>query len=381
MGYAEDLVQLLTSNGQVVSRFRIRQFLTEPLRNPLLSQRIAQVSPSQSFSANPDVQKIVASIVSIWRLLGAGDTAAALAASIAAIGVVGAVIKLNSAPTDLIATPTLIAVLQGLAVISRHFSPAAKSGSQAVLDALRLEYAHLRRDARADPQKLTGMVICLIEIIKICVIDRAANPGIVDSLLASAQGILEPSALSKSVSTTFDFFLAKHLLFLDDFEHARRRLLAAATNCHPQSANEAKALFYLIPLQMSRGLFPTKKMLQKHPLLLATYAPLIKSIKRCDLKTFHKLTSPDTLLARTFFGLLRRIERYIYRGLLRMIFQASGLTRRVDMALFDQFVFTSASVAEDIAAGLISEGLISGYMSYEERALMLTGPNPFPPLV
>ena len=51
------------------------------------------------------------------------------------------------------------------------------------------------------------------------------------------------------------------------------------------------------------------------------------------------------------------------------------------MALFDQFVFTSASVAEDIAAGLISEGLISGYMSYEERALMLTGPNPFPPLV
>jgi hypothetical protein len=130
---------------------------------------------------------------------------------------------------------------------------------------------------------------------------------------------------------------------------------------------------------MSRGLFPTKNILSKYPLLLSTYGPLIKAIRRCDLAAFRALTGADSRLGREFFILMRRIELLIFRGIVKQIFSVTGQKRRIDMSvLADVGTGGSITVAEDVAASLIMEGLISGYMSYEEHALMLTGSNPFP---
>ena len=285
------------------------------------------------------------------------------------IRMVGTMLKNNLSSSSEIPVSSQVVVLQTFASLARS---AAHYRSQVLLDALRLEYAHLRRDARAEIEKKIGMVVCLIEIIKICIIDSSANPGIVDSLLASTQGLLEEDDLPRSVSTSLNFYVAKHRLFLDDFEGAERELSIAYSNCAAVGGkNVERILFLLIPLRMAHGVFPTKSLLLNYPHLDRVYRPILRSIFSKNIKQFNFSIQP---LQGVLFTLAHKLQRLVYREIVRAIWELSGKQRRIDLAVFQKIVPLADAM---VFASLIRFGLVSGYVSYEEQALVLTGSNPF----
>ena len=381
--YVQQLTQLLAgAPGPRIERFKIRQFLTDPLRNPNLLSQLGAPQSVHLQIRQPEIQKLVASILSIWVSLASGNAHAAFSACIASLGIVGGLMKQDNGAV--VPDSILVALLQGLSTIARKIGP--NGSAQSLLDALRLEYAHLRRDAKADMQKQVGMVTCLIEIIKICVVDRAANPSIVDSLLASTQGILSTDELGfpKSVSTTFYFYVAKHMLFLDDFDNAREQLEKALAQCLPSRAsvmgrNRRRILYFLIPLRMTQGIFPTKQLLREFPDLDELYSPIVKAVRSKNFAEFSRVLAENDSLSTNFFTLWKRVENVIHRGILRQLWLQSGNIRRVDFSLFARVLGeTNEGLVEEILGNLLREGLITGYISYEERAVMLTGANPFP---
>jgi hypothetical protein len=72
------------------------------------------------------------------------------------------------------------------------------------------------------------------------------------------------------------------------------------------------------------------------------------------------------------------MENLIYRGILKETWKVTSGKRRIDFTLFSEIAKVPEEIGEEILANLLLDNLISGYISYEERALMLTGANPFP---
>ena len=374
MSYIDNLRQLLNPASGHVSRVQIKRFVMRPLFDEsfLRSQRFA-VLPG------PD-NRIPAAIASVWATLASGDLPGAFQATVAAIGVTGSVVRQQDGADQAVSIKTLVGILISLAETGMKLSAKAKISRQPLLDALRLEYAHFRRDAKVDSDKRVGMALCLVEIIKICVSDRV--PGIVDSLIASGAGILDTEEdLPKSVSITLKFFMAKHLLFLDQFEAARTELLVAYRSLPrnvAQSKNEESILWYLIPLQLSQGLFPSIRILKKYPRLAALYKPLLKAVRRMDIPSVR--TQLAVAVNTSFFFLSKRIELLVFRSLVKQVYEVSDKKRRVELEVL-AVVFNLSnkpSIVEEIVANLILCGMITGYISYEEQAVMLTGSNPFP---
>ena len=355
MSYSQDLSRLVSPSAPGISRSAIKRFMLRPLTDPAyLSQIVMEPQISQN--------KVVGSIQEIWRQMG--NASSAYQACVSAINTIGSISRQDVSLSSRVAVTLQISLAQIAMHLSRNFS------RQVLLDVLRQEYAHLRRDAKEDTEKRIGMALCLIVIIQICIQDRV--PGIVDSLVASGQGILDDSQLPKSVSIRLKFFMAKHLLFLDDFENARSDLLTAFNAMNPSIhvRNREIVLMKLLPLQLSQGLFPNRNLLRQFPNVSERYLAVLKAVKRKDVKAVRTLLGSDE----TFFYLTRRIELWVYRGILKEVFALSK--RRIDLDVLDELF--SGDSSEEIVANLIQLNLITGYISYEERALMLTGSNPFP---
>jgi len=262
--------------------------------------------------------------------------------------------------------------VRGLLYTIQFFASLARRSNlpiQPLLDALRLEYAHLRRED--DPDRQIGMMVCLVEIIKIC---HSTNPNLIESLLASAEGILvNDDNLPQSVSITFHYFVAKHCLFMDRFDEARTELDKAYDKVLSSGNvnNTVAILRQLIPLRMIVGIFPSKKLFEKFPSLWPTFKPILKAVARRDLCALRAQRS----LA--LFGLVPRIELLIHRLIVRDIHRISG-SRKVSLFVLAQVLQCSAGIAGEVAANLILEQRITGYISYEEGVLVLTGTEPFP---
>jgi hypothetical protein len=385
--YVSKLHDFLSSR-QTVNRHSIFLHLSEPWRNMQLRNELTAPMRGQFLSPNHDLNRLTQSIISIWT---SPDT---FSACVNCLSLFGSQIKQSTEtePYPLVRVSVLVSFLQALSSLGRKLCH-SPSSSQTLLDALRLEYAHLRRDAKTDLDKQVGMVICLIEIIKICIFDSSANPGIVDSLLASTQGILsfesgaeDSVQFPKSVSTSYYFYLAKHLLFLDNFDGAREQLEKALslTPTHPvfdsvMYRNKQRILWHLIPLKLVQGTFPTKNLLKTYPDIDRMYRPILNAIRHKDLDRLRKNLNGNRSLVNTFFTLFRKLDNWVYRGIVKEIWNISKETRRVDFGLFSNIMGNlDEGLTEEILGNLIREGLINGYLSYEERTLLLTGSNPFP---
>jgi hypothetical protein len=347
---------------------------------PAFNQGLLASFNSDAAQIVPDgqVSKLVVNLYSIFSSLRTNSLSTDLILS--AITTVGSLLKAHDpeSPSP-ISVPALTGSLQALTTLARRMirQQGTLSHFQPLLDALRLEYAHLRRDAKTDMNKKIGMVVVLIEMIKICVIDLA-NPNIIESILASTQGILDDNSASlpKSISATYHFYLSKHHLFLDQFNESRAELETALSQLCPNMPNTNRVLFYLIPLQLVSGIFPTKQFLKKFPPIHDLYYPIIRAIKSRNLKQLHDLINKQSVLKQNFFFLLKKIDLLVHRLILRDIVEISGGKKQVSFALYSEIV-PGVSPSE-IFAILIQEGLINGYISYEESVLVLTGTNPFP---
>ena len=173
------------------------------------------------------------------------------------------------------------------------------------------------------------------------------------------------------------------MLFLDDFDGARSELLTAhsAIKMNYLSQQE-RVLWLLIPLQLAQGIFPSReRTLYRFPRLREAFSPLLRAVRQGNIHAARNCMCQlgmDT----QFFVLTRKIELVIFRRLIRRVFEISG-KRRIDLfVLKPVFDFSSKdslslNVVEEILANLVLNGLVSGYLSYEEQAVMLTGSNPF----
>ena len=365
MSLGNEIVQALTS-GTRLRRHTVKNLFLRPLDANSLT--IPPVS-------NETVRRCVLSIIDIFKQMHANDFQAAFQSAVAAVGALG-----SAARQESVSTHNAIALLLGVVNLAKKID--VTISKQTLLDALRLEYSHLRRDAREDSDKRAGMALCLVEIIKLCIDDQV--PGIVDSLLASSQGILETENLPKSVAVTLKFFIAKHLLFLDDFETARRELLIARSSMQMKSQSQLEqVLSLLIPLQLSNSLFPTLTFLNQFPRLKSAFFPLLKAVRKGDLFQTRKCMR-DLKMEEVFFVLTRRIELVVYRTIVKKVFETNPGKRRIDFEILNSvFEFSaqksvSSACVEEIVANLVFHGFMTGYLSYEEQALMLTGANPFP---
>ena len=98
-----------------------------------------------------------------------------------------------------------------------------------------------------------------------------------------------------------------------------------------------------------------------------------------SLQTLNSLLS----LRLKFFTLISRADLLVHRRIVREIHSQIQPARRIDFDLlaaalsFEREPVT-LSEAEEVAANLIRANMLTGYISYEERALMLTGSSPFP---
>ena len=141
-------------------------------------------------------------------------------------------------------------------------------------------------------------------------------------------------------------------------------------------SNTNRVLFYLVPLQLVRGVFPTKEYLKKFPTVFDIYYPIIRAIRGRNLSKLHELINHQIVLKKTFFFLLKKLDLLVYRLILKDIVAQSDGKKQISFALFNDIV--PGKSPSEIFAMLIQESMINGYISYEENVLVLTGSNPFP---
>ena len=150
--------------------------------------------------------------------------------------------------------PILALLTIGLKWVSKKTSPGV---SQRVLDALRSEYAWIRRDARHDVNLQPAVFTVLLEIIKICI--REKNPLSVDPLLQTAIPIESAQKVPKSIIVPLLFFWARHSLFMDRIDEAILKFESALQICgnKPQFTNKRNVILrYLVPIKILSGYLP-----------------------------------------------------------------------------------------------------------------------------
>jgi hypothetical protein len=359
--------------------------LKEAIQRPLLDSGLMtalsrdRLSFSHTNTTLPsEAVRISTLIAGLWGQYGASEFPAALESCISAISAIGTLIKNSEDDSGSLVHALNVVTGVGRKIISHLLSSIRIRSAQTLLDSLRVEYAHLRRDAKTVPAKQVGMLLVLIHILRICM-DDLKNPNIIESILASTAGILsqETSAVPKPIAITFHYYMAKHYMFLDNWDEAREELVTAwrlfpVGMTSTQRANAEKILFFLIPLNLVEGILPTQKIFCEYPNLAKMYRPIIQAVKSGDVKQYRQLVESDLVLRNSLFFLLNRIELLVHRRCAQKIFQITQ-NRKID---FDMYSEISGEPA-DVFAILILEKLISGYISYEEQALLLTGNNPF----
>ena len=255
-------------------------------------------------------------------------------------------------------------------------SPAADE--QKILDALRAEYSWLRRESRLQPFLLPAVFAVLLEIVRICL--RGKNPLSVDPLLATAPPL---TTGPKSILVPLLFSWGRHALFEDRLPDAREKLLDALRLCLPSHGRQRRLILrLLVPVRLLEGILPQRGALKGSG--LSDWEKLIVAMVSGNLRKFTPLA--ESLAKRNIENSLifGPLEIVTFRNLLRKIWVIADKPRQLPISLIlaglqvSQGCKVSDEEAIDLCGNLISLDLISAYLSYEEKLLVMAGPAPFP---
>ena len=260
----------------------------------------------------------------------------------------------------------------------RFAARSPKADEQKILDALRAEYSWLRRESRLQPFLLPAVFAVLLEIVRICL--RGKNPLSVDPLLATAPPL---TTGPKSILVPLLFSWGRHALFEDRVPDAKEKLLDAFRLCLPQHDRQRRLILrLLVPVRLLEGVLPRRALLKSSG--LAEWDKLIVSMVSGNLRKFAPLA--ESLAKRNIensliFGPLEIVTQ---RNLLRKIWLIAEKPRQLPVSLIvaglqvSQGGKVSDEEALDLCGNLISLDMISAYVSYEEKLLVMAGPAPFP---
>ena len=157
-------------------------------------------------------------------------------------------------------------------------------------------------------------------------------------------------------------------------------------NCPPTEAglrNKRRALRYLIPVRLQRGVFPSPSLLADYD-LTSTFGDIVEGLRTGNLKLFNdglRANAQFFIRAGTFL-LLEKCKVLCYRNLFKRVYLITQKTQLPLGALTTTFKWLNVDVDDDeiecILANLIFKGYVRGYISHAKRVLVLSKKEPFP---
>lgn len=144
-------------------------------------------------------------------------------------------------------------------------------------------------------------------------------------------------------------------------------------------------LRFLIPVQMSRGLLPSARLLDKYG-LGAEFGDLVISSRQGDLARFDASLSralPSLRRRGTLLLLQQTTELYLYRNLLRRVWRLRSASTRLPLTDVLMAVRLSRPTLSDeevecMVANLIYRGLFKAEIAQQHRMLVISPQAPFP---
>ena len=203
---------------------------------------------------------------------------------------------------------------------------------------------------------------------------------------AKSDGV-DLGSMPKSWQVQVAYYQGRYHMYNNDFEKARAELRRAFQLCYKDNFhNKQRILRYLVPVEMLIGRFPSQKLLKQYE--LAEYNDMVEACLNGDMPAFEA-------------AMEKNMDALIYSGVFTTVEQIRLLTlcnfvRRVALAVQSapecqkqnkpniislQYLFhplrnwdneLDLDEVECLLANLIGNGMIKGYISHEQRVLVLS---------
>eukprot|EP00300_Choanocystis_sp_HF-7_P006953 c15002_g1_i1.p1 GENE.c15002_g1_i1~~c15002_g1_i1.p1 ORF type:complete len:416 (+),score=79.72 c15002_g1_i1:31-1248(+) len=255
---------------------------------------------------------------------------------------------------------------------------------QDIVDILRKRLSDTNSDrSNFEVSKKRAALPILNMLLKIGFQDR--NVQLCQSFLKVATGPAFPGIKKFNLAeqVTFLYFRGRLALLDADYEHAESDLLEAFQNCPRNNLrNKRLILWYLIPVRLLAGQYPTSEFLQKYNLTI--FEPICNALKRGQIDSLDSYldTHQGLLLRKGLYLLMQRTRMIAFRNLFRRVYRFEG-SERMKLASFEAAMRTvcddvDTEEVQCIIGNLILLGMLKGYISRQHKLVVLSNKDPFP---
>ncbi|TNV78464.1 hypothetical protein FGO68_gene14887 [Halteria grandinella] len=201
------------------------------------------------------------------------------------------------------------------------------------------------------------------------------------------------SDFSISWRVTHAYLQGRLHIYKNELPEAREKLRFAFEHSHPgYPNNKRKILKFLIPVEMNLYNFPSEQLLTKYN--LTEYLEISQACMKGDMVKFEQALSQnmDNFVFGGVYMIAERLRHLTLRNLIKKValvvkkepaYQQNGKASIVKLDLIFNILKEWDSQIdldeiECIIANLIYMGFIKGYISHEQRLMVLSNIEPFP---
>lgn len=181
----------------------------------------------------------------------------------------------------------------------------------------------------------------------------------------------------------YKYYIGRLKMFEDKYDEARDCLRFALRYC-PRSChrNRQRILTSLVPVEMCLGVLPAAAVGTHYG--LSQFVEIATAARIGDCRRFDSLLRLNhrSFVRLGVFLLIEQIKILVYRNLFKRIYLITGTTRlsllSLEAGLRALDEDADLDEIECIAANLIFQGKMKGYLSHQKRYLVLSKQDPFP---
>ncbi|KAI0396517.1 PCI domain-containing protein [Xylariaceae sp. FL0594] len=217
--------------------------------------------------------------------------------------------------------------------------------------------------------------------------------------ISAASDIPPIDKFPKSQQVTFKYYEGVLAFLEENYVQAETHLEMAWTMCHRDSTRNLELILtYLIPCRMlTTHTLPSAQLLKPFPRLQRLFMPLVRAIKKGDLRAFDIALRDGEIefTKRRIYLTLERGRDIALRNLLRKVFLAGGFEppkdgaaplrrTRIPVTEFTAAIRLSGQEPLDgdevecLLANMIYKNLMKGYIAHERGIVVLSKSGAFP---
>lgn len=193
----------------------------------------------------------------------------------------------------------------------------------------------------------------------------------------------------KAYKVTFCYYLGRMQLFDSKFKEAEVNLEKAFSQCHSNfQKHKIQILRLLIPTKLICGKLPSMNLIKDYKMY--EYIDIIQAIKTGNLKIFNENMQRFQRLwiKRGLYFVMDKLQQILLRNLFSLIYRLNDKKTIVDVEMFMKGMNFTADKDQEydimetecIVGNLIYNGMIRGYVFPEEKKVVFSKDNAFPPL-